>query len=53
MREARFPVKITMENRRRHLPAFLISLKADRISVLLPFTPAKSYLIGIYKHHLS
>lgn len=35
------PVKITMENRRRHLPAFLISLKAGRISVLLPFTAGK------------
>jgi uncharacterized protein (DUF58 family) len=36
------PVKITMENRRRHLPAFLISLTADHISVLLPFTPQMS-----------
>ncbi|MBP1748855.1 MAG: hypothetical protein H6Q52_1394 [Deltaproteobacteria bacterium] len=36
------PVKITVENRRRHLPAFLIGLNADHISVLLPFTPAKS-----------
>jgi uncharacterized protein (DUF58 family) len=36
------PIKITMQNRRRQLPAFLISLKADRISVLIPFTPAKS-----------
>lgn len=36
------PVKITMENRRKHLPAFLIGLKSDRFSVLLPFTPGRS-----------
>lgn len=36
------PVRITVENRRRHLPAFLIGLNADRISVLVPFTPGAS-----------
>ncbi len=36
------PVKITMENRRRHLPAFLIGLKAGSLSVLIPFTPGKN-----------
>lgn len=39
---SRVPVKITMQNRRRHFPAFLIKLTADRISVLMPFTPGKS-----------
>ncbi|NLT22324.1 MAG: DUF58 domain-containing protein [Syntrophorhabdus sp.] len=38
---SRVPVKITMRNRRRFLPAFLIGLSADRISALLPFTPRK------------
>lgn len=38
---SQIPVKITLENRRRHLPAFLISLDAGRISALLPFTPGK------------
>ncbi len=36
-----FPVKITMQNRRKFLPAFLIGLSAERISALLPFTPNK------------
>jgi uncharacterized protein (DUF58 family) len=36
------PVRITLKNRRRHLPAFLINLHAGRISALLPFTPGKS-----------
>jgi len=35
------PVKITIHNRRRFLPAFLIGLNAERISALLPFTPSK------------
>jgi uncharacterized protein (DUF58 family) len=35
------PVKITVENRRRFLPAFLIGLTAERISALLPFTPSR------------
>ena len=39
---SQLPVKITVENRRRYLPAFLINLNADQISVLLPFTPGKS-----------
>jgi uncharacterized protein (DUF58 family) len=38
---SRVPVKITMHNRRRFLPAFLIGLNAERISALLPFTPNK------------
>ena len=35
------PVRISMQNRRRFLPAFLIGLTAERISVLLPFTPGR------------
>lgn len=35
------PVKITVENKRKYLPAFLIGLSADKLSVLLPFTPGK------------
>jgi len=35
------PVKITVHNRRRFLPAFLIGLNAGRISALLPFTPGR------------
>ncbi len=35
------PVKITIQNRRRHLPAFLISLNAGRITTLLPFIPGR------------
>jgi uncharacterized protein (DUF58 family) len=39
---SRVPIKVTVENRRKFLPAFLIGLYADRISVLIPFTPGKS-----------
>jgi len=38
---SRVPVKVTMRNRRRFLPAFLIGLHADRISALVPFTPVR------------
>jgi len=38
---SQIPVKISMQNRRRFLPAFLIGLRAERISVLLPFTPSR------------
>jgi uncharacterized protein (DUF58 family) len=38
---SRVPVKVTMQNSRRLLPAFLIGLRSDRISALLPFTPSK------------
>ncbi len=36
-----FPAKITMQNRRRFMPAFLVGFSAERISALLPFTPNK------------
>ncbi|HOW55873.1 MAG TPA: DUF58 domain-containing protein [Syntrophorhabdaceae bacterium] len=36
---SQFPVKITIQNQRRFLPAFLIGLSAEKISALLPFTP--------------
>jgi len=36
-----FPVKITLSNRRRILPAFLIKVRIENREVLFPFVPAK------------
>lgn len=37
----KFPVKVTIKNRRKFLPAFLIRLKTDIFETLFPFTDTK------------
>ncbi len=41
----KFPLKVTIKNRRRFLPAFLIRLKTDIFETLFPFTDIKSKTI--------
>lgn len=38
----KFPVKVTIKNKKRFLPAFLIRLKTDIFEALFPFTDIKS-----------
>lgn len=43
---ASFPLRITLRNRRRFLPAFLIRLKIDRFGLLFPFVETGGELLS-------